>query len=455
MSLRERIAGWFGKAADEGEPAAAPGNGNGAGATAAANGAVAPWGNQWPLWGSTAGAENISTLTSCVDVISSALASLPALVYENLGNGERREAPDHPVARMLAQPNDLQSWPDLVRFFMSSVLLAGNALVEVRRNGNGQPTALLPIVWTNAQPVLIPAPPGQSVGPLAPSGRLAFDILRVNAPFGGTGTPRRMFADSGELFYLRERSNTGILGVSRLQRAPMVVEQALRVQEFATFLWTNAATPDIALTHPGKLSKEAGDRIAQSWQSTHVGPYNARRTVVLEEGMEAKPLSASAEDSEVLESRKFAAEEVCRLYGVPPQLVGITSASNFANSQQASIWFGVHCLRPWAKAIEAEFARSVFVDPDRFELELDLSGLVRGDFTAQVAAGVQLLRAGCLTQNEVRAQLGFNPMPGGDVLIMQSVGGRPPGAADSTDTLPEPGAPTNGTGRNGAATGGA
>ena len=113
-------------------------------------------------------------------------------------------------ARIIRQPNDLQSWPDLVRFFMGSVLLYGNALLTIEHDGAGQPVALIPLPWWNAQPILVPAPPSEAMGPLAPSARLAFDTLRIIAPWGGTGVPRRYFAD--EVFYLRDRSDTGVLG---------------------------------------------------------------------------------------------------------------------------------------------------------------------------------------------------------------------------------------------------
>ena len=120
----------------------------------------------------------------------------------------------------------------------------------------------------------------RSDSPLSPGARLAFDILRTVAPFGGNGTPRRLFADNGELFFLRERSNTGVLGVSRLMRAPMVLQQALSVQAFATYLWDNAGTPSLLFSHLGKLFAEASTRIAQSWRDSHAGPLNARKAVV-------------------------------------------------------------------------------------------------------------------------------------------------------------------------------
>jgi HK97 family phage portal protein len=441
-----------GAAPEAGPAASAPSpatNGGGVGTTSAW-----PWSNTWPGsgWG-FAGAENVATLCACIDVISSAIASLPPIVYETMANGERREAPSHPVARLLAQPNDLQSWPDLVRFFMSSVLLAGNALVEVQRDGNGQPVGLIPIMWNNAQPILLPAPPGSVSSPLSPGGRLAFDVLRTVAPFGGSGTPRRLFADNGELFFLRDRSSTGVLGASRLTRAPLVLQQALSVQGFATHLWENAGTPHMVLTHPGRLSTEAGNNIAQSWRSEMAGPLNARKLLLLEEGMKAEGISASAEDSEVLASRKFAAEEIARLYGVPPPLVGIWDHSTFTNSQQANAWFGQNTLRPWCVAIQREFARSIFLDPGRFCLELDLAALIQGDFPTRAQVGINLVRAGILSADEIREELGFNRRSGAaDQLLPMSVGGRPPGTGDGEgDSLSAPGAPPNGSGRlNGA-----
>jgi HK97 family phage portal protein len=437
MALRERIARWLTRnAPPEQRSYAGPPF---AGAFLSA-----------PYYGGRSGAENVATVCACIDVISSAIATLPAIVYETLPDGNRRERPDHPVARLIRQPNQLQSWPDLVRFTMGSVLLYGNALLTLEHDGAGQPIALNPLPWWNAQPIIVPASQEQAMGALAPSGRLAFDTLRTVAPWGGTGVPRRYFAE--EVFYLRERSDTGVLGSSRLQRAPLVLQQALSVQSFATFLWENVATPNMAFMHPGQLSKEAADRIAQSLRDTHIGPQNARKTIVLEEGMKPEALSVTAEDSEVLDSRRFTTEEIARLFGVPPPLVGIWQFSTFTNSATASSWFATNTLSPWCAAIEREFARVVFNDPDRFHLELDLSALIKGDYATRAGVGVNLVRSGILTANEVRQELGWDRHPDGDKLVAQATGGRPPGTGDGEgEDLPEPGAPTNGTGKaNGA-----
>ena len=404
-----------------------------------------------PYYGGRSQAENVATICACVDVISSAIATLPAIVYETLPDGNRRERPDHPVARLIRQPNRVQSWPDLMRFLMAQVLLYGNSLLTMEYDGNGQPISLSPMPWWQSQPIIVPASPEQAMGPLAPSGRLAFDTLRTVAPWGGTGVPRRYFVE--EVFYLRDRSDTGVLGSSRLARAPMLVQQGLSVQAFATYLWENVGTPNLALKHPGKLSKEASDRIAASWSHTHVGALNARRMMILEEGMTPEALATTAEDLQVLQSRKFVAEEVARLFNVPPPLVGILDNANFANAAQAASWFATNTLAPWCVAIEREFARVVFNDPERFHLELDLSALVKGDYATRAQVGVNLVRSGITTPNELRQELGYDRHPDGDVLQPQAVGGRPGGTGDGEgEGLPAPGAPTNGSGRvNGAA----
>ena len=172
--------------------------------------------------------------------------------------------------------------------------------------------------------------------------------------------------------------------------------------------------------------------------------------------MKAKKLNVSPEDSRCCKAGSWRCRKSRRLYGVPPPLVGDWSDATFCNTASANSWFGSQTLLPWVKAIEAEFARVVFNDPVRFHLELDLSAMMRGDFATQAGVGINLVRAGVATPNELREQLGMNPRPEGDVLQPQAVGGRPGGTGDGEgDALPEPGVPSDGSGRrpNGGAPG--
>jgi HK97 family phage portal protein len=338
-------------------------------------------------------AENLSTVLACVGAVSSVTASLPAYVYRRDGKG-RVELPDHPVSRLLRRPNGPQTWPDWVEWTVAHVLLQGNALSVIDYDGAGRPTALRPIPWGNVQPLLLA------------NGTLAYDVVAFQAPWGGVGRSTRYLAE--EVFHLRDRSDDGLLGRSRLSRAPEVLGNALALQEWSGAMWKNAATPSGALKFPSALTKPQMDALREQVSQGFTGTHNARKTLILESGAEWQAISVSPEDAEVLASRRFSVEELCRLYQVPPPIIQDYTHNTFTNAQQAALWFAQFTLGPWVRKIEAEFQRSIFTDPAMM-LEIDLSGLMRGDYAARWAAHAIAVQNDILDRNEVREIEGWNP----------------------------------------------
>src|SRR5262249_49284962 len=160
---------------------------------------------------------NLSTVLACVSAIASAMASLPAYVYRTVESGRELDE-SNPVARLIALgPNQHQTWSDWLEWTMASVLLRGNALSEIVTGARGAGTALRPVPWEWC-----------SVQLLA-SGRLVYDIVELTHLYGGTGWPRRLLQD--EVFHLRDRSDDGLIGRSRLQRAAAVLSAGLSIQE--------------------------------------------------------------------------------------------------------------------------------------------------------------------------------------------------------------------------------
>jgi HK97 family phage portal protein len=345
-------------------------------------------------------AENLSTVTACINAVGGGLASLTPLVYRITERG-REEDPRHPVARLTQAPNAWQTWPDLIEWIMAQVLSRGNALCVIEYDGAGRPTALVPIPWQNVQPMLMPGD------------RLAYDVTRFTAPWGGVGTPRRYV--QGEVFHLKDRSDDGLLGRSRLSRAPEVLGNALALQEFAGSMWQNQATPHGALKIAQPLNETQFNTLRARFSGLFTGSHNARKTLLLDNGMDWQGISHSAEDAEVLESRRFAVEELCRLYGVPPPIIQDYSRNTFTNATQASLWFAQFTLAPWARKIEAEFSRTVFVGTSRqtHRLEIDLSTLMRGDYAARWSAHAIAAQHKILDLDEIRELEGFNPRPAG------------------------------------------
>ena len=339
-------------------------------------------------------AENLSTVLACVGAISSTISTLPAFVYER-GEAGRVEAPNHAVARLIRAPNIRQTWPDWVEWTLAQVLLHGNALSVVEYDGAGRVTGLQPVPWQNLLVSLLP------------NGRLVYDVVQFVAPWGGTGQPRRYLDD--EVFHLRDRSDDGFLGRSRLSRAPSVLGNALNLQAYTDANWRNGVTPSGVLSTSTALSAEAAQRMSASWQEAYSGAGNARKTPILEEGMTWSAISISPEDAEVLASRRFTVEELCRVYQVPPPIVQDYSHGTFTNTAQAALWFAQLTLTPWVRKIEAEFSRTVFGEGSDHHLEIDLSGLMRGDYSARWAAYAIAVDKGILTPDEVREAEGYNP----------------------------------------------
>jgi HK97 family phage portal protein len=146
---------------------------------------------------------------------------------------------------------------------------------------------------------------------------------------------------------------------------------------------------------------------------TLAGPQNARKIMILEHGATWQSLAVSPEDAEVLASRRFSVEELCRLFGTPPPIVQSYGHNTFMNAAQASLWFAQLTLTPWVRKIEAEFTRSVFGSSSGYELEIDLSGLMRGDYAARWAAYAVAVQNSILDVNEIREAEGYNPRPAG------------------------------------------
>ncbi len=341
-------------------------------------------------------AENLATVVACVDAIGGGLGTLPALVYRSLGDDGRQEAPNHPVARLIRQPNAHQTWCDWMGMTVAQMLLWGNAISVIEYDGRGQPVALRPVPWANVQVQLLP------------SGRLAYDIVQYATPWGGTGTPRRFLDD--EVYHLRDRSDDGYVGKSRLSRAPDVLAAAISLQTYTASIWDNAAAPSGLVTLPRNITPEGKGRIESFFTSRFTGAGNGKRVMFVDSDTTFSPMSVSPEDAEVLASRRFSVEELCRLFNVPPPIVQDYTHNTFTNASQANLWFAGNCLRPIARKIEAEFSRSVFADP-AFHLEIDLSGLMRGDYATRWAANVAAVAAKILTVDEVREAEGYGPMP--------------------------------------------
>lgn len=345
-----------------------------------------------PILGMSAhAAENLSAVQGCINAIATALAYVPVIVYRRDENGDRIENTTHPLCRLVRSgANPQMSWPDFLEHLISNTLFTGNGIAVIERSGNGQLTGLRYAPWARV-----------SLIDNLPSGRIGYDVSDER------GRVTRYF--EGDVIHLRDRTDDGRIGRSRLSRAAETIDGVRAANEHARSFLNNGALPSGTLQTDNKLSKEAYDRLSKSWRENNSGVMNSGSTPILEEGLKWAAATISPEDAELLESRKFGVIEVCRLFGVPPPIVQAYENNTFTNASQAGLWFGTFCLAPWARKIEAEFVRSVFPTNSPYEMELDLSGFLRGDPQTRWAAHKIAIETGVLDPDEVRQIEGWNP----------------------------------------------
>lgn len=333
-------------------------------------------------------AENLSTVLACTTAISTALAYVPWRVYRIDGDGNRTEALTHPLNRVFrAGWNPQMTHPDGAEHLIASAVLSGNGLAEIIRGGNGQVSGFAFHPWGNV-----------TVQELS-SGRLAYDIG------DGKGRARRLL--EGEVLHLRDRTNDGKIGVSRLSRAAETVQGVDLANRHARQFLANGASPSGVIKHPGRMDPAQHHALREQFDARFKGAGNAGRALILDGGLEWQAAQISPEDAELLETRKFGVIEICRLFQVPPPIVQSYEHNTFTNAAQAGLWFATFCLAPWARKIEAEFARSVLASG--YELELDLSGFLRGDPETRWSAHKIAIETGVLDADEVREIEGWNP----------------------------------------------
>lgn len=352
--------------------------------------------------------EGLSAVTAAVQAIASAMASLPVWVYRTDGAGRSIDL-NHPVMRMVrAGPNRHQSWPDWVEFMVAQILLRGNGLSAIETDTEGRIIGLSPAPWD-----------GVGVEILS-SGRLIYDVTEQGGVIGNNGKRRRLL--DGEVVHIRDRSDDGLIGKSRLSRAAMTFNAAYSTAQHAGRSFENGMFPSGAFSTEGKLGTDSRQALRAALTEAFAGPTKAGKFLILDQGAKFSPITVTPEDAELLASRRFSTEEVLRIFQVPPPIAGDYQFGSFTNSETAGRWFAQHCIRSWTRKFEAELARSLFSETERqtHTIEFDLSDLLRGDPETRWKSHQIAVQAKILTPNEVREIEGFNPRPDGDSLAAPS-----------------------------------
>ncbi|WP_207479557.1 phage portal protein [Arenibaculum pallidiluteum] len=345
----------------------------------------------------------LSAVWACVNLLSGTIASLPLMVYRTAPDGTRTVAKDHPLFRVLHDsPNADQTAADFWEYEVAGVELQGNAFARVARSG-GRVVALHPV-----KPELVTVD------------RLPSGVLRYR--WTEDGRAYEVLQDG--MLHVRGFGGAPLGGMSTLAFGRHAFGLAMATDRAAGKTFANGLQPTVGFSFAGWLTKEQRAVAEQKMADKYLGAMNAGRPVILEGGTKIEPISIKPEDAQMLQSRSFSVEEICRFFGVPPHMIGHTEKTTSWGTglEQQTLGFQKFTLRRRLKRIEQAIEKQLLSPQDRaagITVEFNIEGLLRGDSAARAAFYNAGLNNGWLMINEVRALENLPPVEGGDVPRMQ------------------------------------
>jgi HK97 family phage portal protein len=347
---------------------------------------------------------------ACLRIIGETLANLPLRIMQKTADGER-VAEEHWLHRLFVHgPNSWQTTWEWVTQKVIHMGTSGQAMDEKVFSPDSEIGLEPPRVMA-----LIPLHPTKMECKRLENGRLGYTFTDEN----GQRQPYRQ----EQVTHFRWLTNDGINGIVPYEVAQDALGLARACEIHGASYFGNGARPGVVLsTDTDDLSKEARDEIRHTWERVHRGPSRAHRPAVLTGGLKPIPFEGNNADSQFLETRKFQAEETCRILGVPPHLVGMLDRSTNNNIEQQGLDFLTYTMMAWTRRFETTICRDLLTHADRcagFYPEFDTTALMRGDAAGRAAYYHSGLQDGWLAVNEVRTAEGKNRVPGGDQRFVQ------------------------------------
>ncbi len=381
------LLGWFGRGGALGD---ATGKQRGGTSSAVIEGATAL---------APDGAMQLSTVWACVWILANTIASLPFFVYA-ARDGKRELARDELLYQLLHDsPNSRMTPVEFWAAMLLNLLLRGNAYARIERSVQGAAIALWPMAADQVEVQVL------ADGTVVYAYAIGADIAIL---------------DAASVLHIKDIGN-GTIGLDRLDHMRATTSEAVNSQTAATKLFANGGKPSGLLMVDHVLKPEQRDAIRRNFSGMAEG--NTSRLVVLEANMKYEQVTLTPEDQQLLETRQFNVEEICRWFGVPPVLVGHSNVTAWGSGiEQLIDGFYKFTIRPALVRIEQAVTKRVLTPAQRarFTVEFSFDALLRASLKDRMAIYAQGAQNGIVTRNECRQLENLPPIPGADQLTAQT-----------------------------------
>ncbi|MFZ0096660.1 MAG: phage portal protein [Pseudolabrys sp.] len=340
-----------------------------------------------------------------VRLIAESVGALSFVLYEGVA-----ERDIHPLLDLIRRPNPRQDGASFLESIASHLLLAGNAYIEAVGLGAGEEGDPQVRELYALRPDRMKLVPGADGWPQAYDYTVAGSTVRFDQSAMLPPILHLTFFNPLDDHY----------GLSPLEAAAIAVDTHNAAAAWNKALLDNAARPSGALVYDGPdgaaLSALQYERLKNEFAEHYQGMGNAGRPLVLEGGLDWKPMSLSPGDMDFLNAKHAAAREIALAFGVPPMLLAIPGDNTYSNYQEANRVFWRQSVLPLAGRIACALTHwlsPVFGDGLMLAADTDRIEALSPD---RAALWERVSKAPFLSVNEKRLATGYGPVEGGDVF---------------------------------------
>jgi HK97 family phage portal protein len=345
------------------------------------------------------GALQISTIWACIDRRATTVASLPFFVYQQKG-GEKTLARTSRLYQLLHDsPNSRMTPLEFWRAMMMNHDLRGRAYARIDRDAQGEALAL----W--------PMPADQTESRVLPDGSMVYLYS-----FGNDIA----VLDASSVLHIKNLGN-GTEGLAKLEFMRATTDEAAKAQGAASSLFASGGKPTGILMIDKVLNPEQRATVTRNFLNMAEG--STARLHLLEADMKYEALSLTPEQMQLLATRNYGVEELCRWFDVPPVLVHHANVTAWGTGiEQIVQGFYTMAIRPMLINIEQAVRKRVMTPRQRVTMvaEFSLDALLRGNPKDRAEINAKNVQNGLKTRAEIRQLEGDPFIPGTDVLTAQS-----------------------------------
>lgn len=355
---------------------------------------------------SEATAFTVSAIYACVNLYAGAIASLVKHIYRVAPDGERDRSMTDPLwwvlnEEMTPRWSAANGW----EFLIQSLLLHGDGFAKIIRDRASKPIAIRPM-----HPLEVEV----AVNPQLDRLVYVYSPSELN-----NRASVREILDQDDVIHLAGFGFDGTRGMSPLRYALREAGSvAMAAQSYSGAFFANSARPDFALRTEQKLSPDAIENLRSQIADNHQGVDRAFKPMVLQGGLDIKTITMPVTDIQLIETRQFQIEEIARIYGVPPFMIGYNEKTTSWGSGVEAMGTGFvrFSLRQHLNKIETELNRKLFRTAAK-RIEFDTFDLERADMKSMFEAfRIGIGRAGepgFITTEEARMRLNMKRQPDG------------------------------------------